>query len=145
MVDGVTEAGFEIGGEFYPWKINDTGKDFMLWDRFTGIPVDQMADVLSDDEQRGRAPVIFSMVAMSVRAAHPDWSVERIVRLVMDTPLSEITMIEGEEEDDAGPPAETAAPISPSSAVESSSLLTPAESSSLEMLHAIPRSSTSRG
>ncbi len=136
----MTEAGFEIGGEFYPWKINDTGKDFMLWDRFTGIPVDQMAEVLNDDEQRGRAPVIFSMVAMSVRAAHPDWSVERIVRLVMDTPLSEITMIEGDDEvADAGPPEQTAAPTLESSAEESSSSSTPPEASTFETLRAIQR------
>ncbi len=125
-----SESGFELGGRFYRWAISDTGKDLMLIDRFTGLPVNVFFELLEDEAERGRSPIILSMVACSVRAGNPEWSVERIVRLLMDTPLSEIVMIDSDTEEQAVPPVqggETEPPPSSLSAVESSPSATPAE------------------
>lgn len=135
------EAGFELAGRFYRWAISDTGKDLMLVDRFTGMPVDEFFEAIDDDAQRGRAPIILAMIATSVRAGNPDWSVERIVRSIMDVSLSEIVMVEGDsEEEQPGPPPEAgetpAASTSP--ADESSPSSTPPEKSDSETLYAIP-------
>lgn len=100
------DAGFELDGRFYRWHVTDTGKDLLLIDRFTGLPINEFFDVLNDESQRGRAPIILAMIATSIRAANPEWTVERIVRTVLDTNLSSIAMIEAEEDGESGPPAE---------------------------------------
>lgn len=124
------DAGFELGGQFYRWHVTDTGKDLLLIDRFTGLPIDEFFDTINDETQRGRAPVILAMIATSIRGAHPEWSVERIVNLVLNTNLSEIVMVEPEAEESELPPAEAAEepPTGISSAAEFSPSLTPAAS-----------------
>ena len=102
--DRRTEDGFELDGEFYRWHLSDTGKDLMLIDRFTAMPFDEFFAVIEDNFDRGRAPILLAMVATSVRAKHPDWTVDRIARLVMNTSLSEIEFVAADQEEDTRPP-----------------------------------------
>ncbi len=143
-----SESGFELGGRFYRWSISDTGKDLMLIDRFTGLPVNVFFELLEDEAERSRSPIILSMIACSVRAGNPEWSVERIVRLLMDTPLSEIVMINEDSEEQLVPPAEGGTaepPPSILSAVESSPSATPEDNSRSVTSQEIPASSMRPG
>jgi hypothetical protein len=108
--DRSSEGGFELHGEFYPWHVSDIGKDLMLIDRFSGLPVAEFFQVVEDDFERGRAPILLTLVATSIRHKHQDWSVERIVRLVMDTNLGEVVFVGADEEEAKPniPPAEAA-------------------------------------
>lgn len=145
--DKTVDDGFEIvlakadkpgepdNREFFPWHLTDTGKDLMLIDRFTGMPVQEFFELIEDNFDRGRAPILLAMMATSVRAKHPDWTVERIVRLVQGVSLGDVEFIEGETEEQPVPPAgggKTPPEPSESNANGSSSLSTPTESSTSE-------------
>jgi hypothetical protein len=133
-----SEDGFELDGTFYRWALSDQGKDLMLIDRFTQLPVAEFFAVIEDGFDRGRGPVLLAMIATSVRAGHPDWTVERIARLVMNTNLSDIEFVGGEEAEDERPPA-TAAEAPP----PETSPATSDGSSSSSTLTAITSSRTS--
>jgi hypothetical protein len=101
------EAGFEYRGRFYVWSLTDTGKDLMIIDRFTKMPVHEFFQLIEDSFDRGRGPVLMAMIGTSIRHGNPDWSVERIIREVEALSISEdITFIDLDEEDEDGPPAE---------------------------------------
>jgi hypothetical protein len=104
------EAGFELAGEFYRWRCSDSGKDLMLIDRFTQMPIFEFFETIEDSFDRGRGPVLLALIATSIRAARPEWSVERIVRLVLETNLGEVEFVGGEEEDEERPPVEVLPP-----------------------------------
>jgi len=109
--DSQQEAGFEFDGRFYPWKLSDTGKDLLLIDRISNMAVDQFFYLVEDDEVVLRGSVLLTMIATSLRAGNPNWSIERVYRTVMDLSLGEdIEMIGGDEvEDEEGkdsPPVE---------------------------------------
>jgi hypothetical protein len=104
------EIGFEINGEFYPWTASDSAKDLMLIDEFTKMPASVFYEAIDDDLERGRGPIMLALMATSVRAKHPDWSVTRVARLIYDTPLSTVVYIGAPDEDgngDARPPEQT--------------------------------------
>lgn len=127
-----SDTGFEFGERFYPWHVSDTGKDLLLIDRISGMAVDKFFELIEDDEQVLRGSVMLAMIATSLRAGNPTWSVERIVRNVMDLSISEdIEMIGGDDEEQAVPPAEGApeAPTASDSPADvSSSSSTPQDS-----------------
>jgi hypothetical protein len=103
------EDGFELNGAFYPWRFSDVGKDLMLIDRLTGLPMHEFFEVIQDPEQRGRGPIMLTLIATSIRHAHPDWSVERIYRLVCGLSMSDVVLVgvDQEERDEAmRPPPE---------------------------------------
>lgn len=144
------QDGFELGGRFYRWHLTDRGKDLLLIDRIAQMPVDEFFDLVEDEFDRTRTPVLLAMIATSIRAEHPQWSHQRIERMVMNLSLSEdITFIDGEVEaaseleDALRPPGERegqapeAAPsLSPVDGFSSSS--TPPEPSESETLYGIP-------
>lgn len=105
------EDGFEYkvpGDEeatFFRWALSDGGKDIMLIDRFTAMPIDEFFKVIDDSFDRSRGPVLLAMIATSIRAKFPDWTVERIVRTVQNLSLSHVEFIEAEQET-ADPPTE---------------------------------------
>lgn len=130
--NGSREDGFELKGEFYRWKVTDTGKDLMLIDRFSGMPVTDFFDTIEDNFDRGRAPILLALMATSIRAKNPDWSVERITRIVMNLSLGDdVTFIDSDEEESAGPPDLSGQEAAPSASppAESSSLSTRPENS----------------
>lgn len=102
MPDGMTvapqEEGFEYQGHFYRWRVSDVGKDLMLIDYFAKMPVQDFFDVVDDALERGRAPILLALMATSIRAEHPERSVERISRMVMDIPLGDVTFVGGDED-----------------------------------------------
>jgi hypothetical protein len=100
----ITEDGFEYDGTFYRWHISDVGKDLMLIDRFSGMAIDDFFAVIDDDHERTRAPILLSLIACSIRHEHPDWTIERITRMVMQLQLSAVTFIAGDEGDVADSP-----------------------------------------
>lgn len=139
--------GFEYRGEFYRWSVTDTGKDIMLIDRITGMSLADFYEVVDDDAQRGRGPILLALIATSIRASRPDWSVERIFRLTQELSISELTFLEADvdEEDEARPPALAAAETPPPSGEHSDSpsngsspSLTPLESTDSEMSYGSP-------
>jgi hypothetical protein len=140
----VTEDGFEYQGQFYRWHVTDMGKDLMLIDRFCGMPVTEFFNIVDDALERERAPILLALVATSIRDAHPGWSVERIVRTVMDLSMSDLVFVEADSEEPAeSPPVETAAELptsepsrSPSNG--SSPPSTPLDGSSSETSFAAP-------
>lgn len=93
-------VGFELDGEFVELAFNaNHGKDLMLIDRIAAMPVDEFIDEF--EAGSGRSPVMLTLLATSLRAKHPDWSVDRIYRLVTDD-LSDLSFIGGKPV----PPAE---------------------------------------
>lgn len=99
------EDGFEYEGVFYAWHVSDVGKDLRLIDHFTGMPVTDFFEAVRDSFDGGRGPVLLALVATSIRAARPDWSVERIARMVDGLSLSDVVFLDaGNEDGDGAPP-----------------------------------------
>lgn len=113
--DQEREAGFEWQGRYYEWHLSDTGKDLMIIDRFTQMPVHEFFTLIEDSFDRGRGPVLLAMIGCSIRHGNPDWSVERIIRDVNALSISEdISFIDLDEEGEAdadGPPTDAASPV----------------------------------
>lgn len=127
------DDGFELDGVFYRWSVTDTGKDLLLLDRFTGgMPIAEFFDGIENEPGfTGRAPVLLSLIATSVRAQHPDWSVDRVARKVEALSLEQVEFIDGEAEAQPVPPAgggETPPETSAEPKSVSSSSSTPQES-----------------
>jgi hypothetical protein len=129
MTEERPAAGFEHAGEFYPWRVGDTGKDLMLIDRFSGLSITEFFALVDDPVDSGRAPVVLAMIACSIRARHPDWSVERITRTVMNLSLSEdVTFLDPDTEEVTPDP--TAAPASEAGTPTGGSSSSPSNGSS---------------
>lgn len=99
------EDGFEFDGTFYRWNVTDTGKDLMLIDRFTAMPVAEFFETIEDSFDRGRAPILLALIATSLRKVHPDWSVQRLVRTVENLNLGDVTFVDSDTEEQPVPPA----------------------------------------
>lgn len=144
------EDGFEykLPGEdqatFFPWKVNVEGaKDMLIIDSFTQLPIDVFHEKLQDGFERRRGPFLLALIATSIAAKFPDWTVQRVVRLVENLDFGEFVGIEagGEEGADAGPPdvtGERTSDTSSSSSVESSSSPTPKGMSSSDISKLTP-------
>lgn len=98
------QNGFELAGEFYLWHVSDIGKDLMLIDRIAGMPITEFFETVEDNFDRERAPILLALIATSIRHGHPDWSVERIARTVMNLNLSEVEFIDVDAEEEMLPP-----------------------------------------
>jgi hypothetical protein len=138
------DDGFEYQGTFYRWHVSDMGKDLMLIDRFSGLPVTDFFEVIDDEHERTRGPILLTLIATSIRNGHPEWSVERIVRTVMNLNLSDVEFISADEEEPMHPlpepaSAETPGDESSRSLSDDSSLpSTQAASSSSETWYGMP-------
>lgn len=134
------EDGFELDGEFFRWHLTDTGKDLLLIDRIAQMPVQEFFEIVEDSFDRGRAPILLGLIATSIRAKHPDWSVERIHRRVLTLSLgSDVTFIDSDTEEQPVPPATAGAePASEKQLNGSSSSSTPEETSSSKTSSATP-------
>ncbi len=138
------QDGFEykIPGEdeatFFPWTVTDGGKDLMLIDHFTHLPIHEFFTLIDDEFDRSRAPILLVMMATSIRAKNPDWTPERIIRTVQNLNISDVTMVDAEEDEAprVDPPAEETSTGEKSSS-ESKSSATPAASSPSGTLHEI--------
>jgi hypothetical protein len=104
-------AGFEWRGRFYPWSVTDIGKDLMLLDRIAQMPPSVFFELLDDVDDQERTPVLLTLIATSLRAGHPEWSVDRIYRTVMGLNMTADIDFVSPETGDGGavdrPPAET--------------------------------------
>ncbi len=98
------EAGFELDGVFYRWTVSDVGKDLMLIDKFTQMPVHEFFEIVNDSFDRNRPPILLAMIATSIRAHFPDRSVERIYRDVLNLSLGEVEFIDGEDDEETVEP-----------------------------------------
>ncbi len=99
------ENGFELDGVFYPWHLDiNHAKNLFLIDRLTRMPPDEFARLAEDPAQRTRSSVILTLIATSIRAKHPDWTVERIERMIMDLDITTVEWIGGDVEEDPRPP-----------------------------------------
>jgi len=101
------EAGFEIQGEFFPWHLTDKIKDLQLIDHFAQIPPQDFFAAVEDDFDRSRTPILTAMMATSIRHGRQTWSLARVIRMVEDLSMSEVTFIEGEEDEEAVPEEES--------------------------------------
>jgi len=137
------ENGFEIDGEFYAWHVSDIGKDLMLIDRIAGLPIPEFFEIIDDDHARERAPILLALMATSIRHGHPDWTVDRISRAVMNLNLSDVEFITGDDEevaDELPPPSVNGPPPSTgdSSASESRSTSSETAPETSETFNATP-------
>ncbi len=139
------QDGFEykIPGEdeasFFAWTVSDGGKDLMLIDHFTHLPIHEFFALIDDEFDQSRAPVLLAMMATSIRAKYPDWTPERIIRTVQNLKLSEVTMVnaEADEAPRVDPPVEATSTGAKSPSASKSSA-TPPGSSPSETSSAIP-------
>ena len=128
----MSEDGFEykLPGDdqatFFRWALSDGGKDIYLIDNFTKMPIHEFFGVVEDSFDRGRAPILLAMIATSIRAKFPEWSKERIVRVVENLSLSEVTFIDADEETADPPTVPAEEPTGESSSGESKPSATPA-------------------
>ncbi len=140
------QDGFEykIPGEeeatFFAWTVSDGGKDLMLIDHFTHLPIYEFFTLIDDEFDRSRAPILLAMMATSIRAKHTDWTPERIIRTVQNLQISEVTMVDAEADEAprVDPPVQEETPTGakPSSASKSSA--TTVDSSPSETSPVIP-------
>lgn len=100
------DDGFEYDGTYYRWHVTDAGKDLMLIDHFTGMPVADFFETIEDNFDRGRAPILLALMATSMRHKHPDWSVPRLTRRVENLNLGDVTFVDSDTEEQPVPPAE---------------------------------------
>lgn len=121
VAERVERAGFELDGEFYSWSVTDQGKDLMLIDRFTQMPMPEFFQSIEDGFDGGRIPVLLAMIATSIRAGHPEWTVQRIAKLVEETRLTDVVMLSGDAEEDERPRPPSLAPVSPDDSEKSPS------------------------
>lgn len=138
-------AGFEFQGRFYEWHLSDMGKDLMLIDRIAGIGLSEFLELAEDGVDSSRGPLLLTMVATSLRHGHPEWSIERIVRTVMNLSLSEIVMLEPEGESATPLEPQPSGELSRSPSNGSSLSSTPEASSSSSISSEIPPESGLRG
>jgi hypothetical protein len=101
---------------FFPWKVNVEGaKDMLIIDSFTQLPIDVFHEKLQDGFERRRGPFLLALIATSIAAKFPDWTVQRVCRLVENLDFSSFKGIESDEETaDVGPP-ETGEPTNENS------------------------------
>lgn len=106
------EDGFEykLPGEdqatFFPWKVNVEGaKDMLIIDAFTELPIDVFHEKLQDGFDRRRGPFLLALIATSIAAKYPDWTHQRVIRLVENLNFSDFTAVDAEA--DASPPDAT--------------------------------------
>lgn len=99
------ESGFELDGVQYGWHLSDAIRDLQLVDHFTrGMPPDEFFELAEQGSRR--AVVLIALIATSVRAKHPDWPVDKIIRTVETLDLSDVEFFGGDD----GPPAEAGTP-----------------------------------
>lgn len=99
--------GFEYDGTFYRWHVTDGGKDLMLIDRFARMPVTDFFEIIEQEDgvDSGRAPILLALIATSIRDRHPDWTVERIERTVLNLNLGDVSFLGGDTEEGTLPPS----------------------------------------
>ena len=118
---------------FFPWKINLEGaKDMLIVDSFTQLPIDAFHEKLQDGFERRRGPFLLALIATSIAAKYPDWTVQRVCRLVENLDFSRFAGIDAGEDEtgDVVVPPETGEPTSENSSSPSdgsSSSATPTE------------------
>jgi len=100
MSEEPKQAGFELAGEFYAWHLTDKVKDLQLIDHFAQMPPQDFFASVEDDFDRSRTPILTAMMATSIRHVKQNWSLARVIRMVEDISMSDITFFEGEEEED---------------------------------------------
>jgi len=134
------EDGFEYklpGDEeatFFRWARGYGAKDLMLIDRVTGgMPIAEFDETIREGSL-ARGPVMLAVMATSIRAKFPDWTVERIMKAVMGIDIvQDVEFVGGEEDEEptAVPPASGGEENenSDSSSAESKSSATPAATS----------------
>lgn len=96
------EAGFEFRGEFYPWKFSDNNKDMLLIEQIGGYTPGEFieeADAVEAEVKAaaadGREPAeprtsfLLSLMATSIRARNPQWTVQRILNLIANANVSD--------------------------------------------------------
>lgn len=100
------ESGFEYQGVFYPWQVTMKGVDLLLIDRISGMNPQAFFELIEDNYDMSRAPVTLTLIATSMRARHPERSLERILRNVMELDLNEdLEFVNAEEDEESPPPA----------------------------------------
>jgi len=100
MSEEPKQAGFELNSEFYAWHLTDKIKDLQLIDHFAQMPPADFFSAVEDDFDRSRTPILTAMMATSIRHIKPNWSLARVIRMVEDISMSDVTFFEGEEEED---------------------------------------------
>jgi hypothetical protein len=140
------EAGFELTfpddreAEFFPFVVGMSGaKDLKIIDYCTmGMPLDEFASALEDPVARNRGTIMLAMMGTSIRAQHPDWTVERIAYLIDEIDLNDVEFLKGEEDSNGADPLLQEPKPAPdesssgSQSEESESSATPTEPSVLE-------------
>lgn len=101
------EAGFVIGGEFYPTPTSFKMGDPVLIAELTGMTFPDFAEALGDEDRAGDPSVFVGMIGVAVWRRYPRWSRARVVAYVQQIDLEALTFHGGEQEDEAGPPEQT--------------------------------------
>jgi hypothetical protein len=139
------EPGFELTvedegvAEFIPFTpIPFGGRDLRIIDYVTKMPLEEFEAATNDPVQRGRGTILLAIMGTSINAKHPEWTIERITRIIDDVVIPEMTFLGAEEESNGTDPlpqepkpeSEASSSGSPSDASESSA--TPADTSAPE-------------
>ncbi len=85
--------GFELDGEFYPFRTSTHARDLLLIERFSRLGPAEFFELVEDAFERQRTSVLLAVMATSLRSAREDWSLERIERRLLS-----IEDLWGEEE-----------------------------------------------
>lgn len=111
----MSEAGFEIGGRFYPLPAAFRLGDPVLATEVTGMGWDEFVQAMQDET--GDPRVSAGLVAIAVWQGNPTWRRDKVVRYVeqLDLAALDFRASDGEQGDDAGPPEPTTPTSEPGS------------------------------
>ena len=121
------QDGVEIYKRFYPWPSNFRLGDPVLVRQVTGMDwpefvaaLQEQEDAFAEARETGEDPpqpdqvVLAGLIAVAFWHGNPNMNRDKVRRAVERIPQSEIELIDGDEEVDADPPAETEAGVQPS-------------------------------
>lgn len=115
------DAGFVLGGEFYPTPQAFRLGDPVLIAELTGLTFPEFAEALGDEDRRSDPSILVGLIGVSVWQKHPKWTRARVVAYVQALDLGSLQFQGGEEDEDVPPEVTELGKNSPSSDTTSES------------------------
>lgn len=97
----MSEPGFVIDGEHYPFPDNYTLGDTMLIGRFTGKGMYEFAEAIFDGTQD--PAIITAYAAVAFWKKHPRWKLEKVEQHIMSVQFDAFGVETGEPSSDTDP------------------------------------------
>lgn len=101
------EAGFNIGGTFYPFPKTFRLGDPVLIRELTGMEFPEFALALDDKTRREDPVILLGLIGVAIWQANPRWTRDRVMSFVQMVPLESVEGVGAAKEDEEVPPVAT--------------------------------------